>query len=137
MQMVAYNKIVLKKVGSLFPITGWFSTIIFFSLLLAFPGQALSTVFGLVTDPGLIPGVPGVVVVVDLDNKTVEGTIPVGVIPEGIVLDGNLFAYVANKGSNTVSAIDISTPDTSTVITIPVSMTIKYISTSTICYLEA
>jgi YVTN family beta-propeller protein len=125
--MVAYNKIALKKVGSSSPITGYFSIIIFLSLLLAFPGQAFSTVFGLVTDPGLVPTLPGVVVVVDLDNNTVEGTIPVGVMPEGIVLGDNSFAYVANKGSNTVSAIDISTPDTSTVITIPVSIAPQFL----------
>ena len=98
-------------------ISRWLLVTTFLALLLMLPRQVFSTIYGLVTDQGNHI-TPGNVVIVDLDNKTVVETIPVGVNPEGIVLGGPGYAYVANSGSNSVSVIEIAFPESNIIKTI-------------------
>ena len=95
----------------------WLSIVIFLTLLLTLPRQAFSTIYGVVTDQGIISGN---VVIVDLEKKTVVGTVPVGLNPKGIVIGGPGYAYVANSSpiSNSVSVIEIAIPESSVIETI-------------------
>ena len=107
-----YHKIVLKKVSLNFPIIWWFSITALLSLFLLPPRQTFPLPYALVTDQGTIPGN---VVVVNLEDKKVVNTIPVGINPEGIVVDGNnSLAYVANRDSGSVSIIEINIPQSRT-----------------------
>ena len=79
---------------SRFLIYRWLSIVIFLTLFLILPSQAFSTIYGLVTDQGITSDK---VVIIDLENKTVVGTIPVGLNPEGIIAGGeDLFASSDN-----------------------------------------
>jgi YVTN family beta-propeller protein len=103
----------IRRTSLAFPINRVLLIIIPLSLLLMFPGQTFSKMYGLVTDQG--NGItPGNVVVVNLEDKIVVNTIPVGINPEGIDVDEiNGLAYVANRGSGSVSVIKIDIPNSS------------------------
>lgn len=50
------------------------------------------------------------VTVLDTATNTIATSIPVGINPGGVAVNGNgSFAYIANRGSNTVSVIDTAT----------------------------
>ncbi len=59
-------------------------------------------------DYNVYPVVPGHVNILNLDNLEIEQSIEVGIMPEGLHLDGN-YLWVANSGESSVSKIDIST----------------------------
>lgn len=109
--------ITTRMTPSRFFIYRWLSIVIFLTLLLTLPRQAFSIVYGLVTDQGNHK-TPGNVVIIDLEDKTVVGTVSVGLNPEGIVLGGSGYAYVANSSSNSVSVIEIAIPESNVIKTI-------------------
>ena len=116
--MHGFYKIVIKKASLNFPIIRWFSITIFLSLILTFPRQTLSAPYGLVTDQGTIPGM---VVIINLDKEMVVETIDVGINPEGIEAYGTAdggYAYVANRGSDSVSVIELNVPNSRVIETI-------------------
>ena len=60
------------------------------------------------SDYNVYPVVPGHVNVLNLENLEIEQSIEVGIMPEGLHLEGN-YLWVANSGESSISKIDVAT----------------------------
>lgn len=61
----------------------------------------------------------GTISVVDLNEQTVTATIPIGVLPYGVVTNSNTTAYVSLEGSDQIAVVDLENQSVSSIIDVP------------------